>query len=314
MTKSDRVMAALGGRVPDRLPFSIWFHFGTQHLPGATTAEIHLWFYRAYDLDWIKVMNDYRYPMPPGVVEVSTADELARFRRFGMDALPFARQLEALTVLSRALGGEAPFVDTVFNPYGVARRTLRTHLRRLMAEHPGLVKSFLESVAETLSDYVRAVAATGAAGIFYSVSGLAAGELSDSEFEEWVWPYDEAVLGAIEEQTRKGRFFFSIAHLHGEPLCDRRAFERYARLQAFNWSSWRTAPSLAQARSLTQRALIGGIDEVQLSHRTPSEVAREVRMALEQAGPAGLMIGPGCAVDSQVPADLIESARQACHL
>lgn len=312
MDRVERVLAALDGKTPDWPPFSIWFHFGSQHLPPATTAELHLRFYRAYDLDWIKVMSDYRYPMPPGMVEVSSADDLARFGRFGMDAEPLARQLDVLRTLSRELRGEAPFIETVFSPFGVARRTLRSRLREFQQQRPDLFKAFLESITETLRDYVAAVAETGASGIFYSVNGLSTEELSDPEFEQWALPYDLAVLEAVWEQVRAGRFYFTVAHLHGLKLRYRVAFERFP-CHAFNWSDRLTPPSLAEARRLTGRALLGGIRETGTSRRTPSEMAAEVRSAIEEAGPAGLLIGPGCAVETQIPADLIHAAREACR-
>lgn len=312
MVRVQRVLTALDGKEPDWPPFSIWFHFGSQHLPAATTAELHLRFFRAYDLDWIKVMSDYRYPMPPGMTEVSSADALARFGRFGMDALPFAQQLEVLRILSKELQGEVPFIETVFSPFGVARRTLRSRLREFWEQRPDLFKAFLESITETLREYVVAVAHTGASGIFYSVNGLSREELSDAEFEQWVLPYDLAVLEAVWEQVRAGRFYFTVAHLHGLNLRYQLAFERFP-CHAFNWSDRLTPPSLKQARQLTRRALVGGIREVEISHRTPSEIAAEVRSAMEEAGRAGLLIGPGCAVDTQIPADLIHAAREACR-
>jgi len=312
VNRLQRVLTALEGGEPDRPPFSIWFHFGSQHLPPATTAQLHLSFFRAYDLDWLKVMSDYRYPMPPGMVEVARADQLARFGRFPTTEEPFARQLEVLRLLARELGGSVAFVETVFSPFGVARRTLRSRMRELWFSRPDLFKSFLESITETLRDYVAAVAGTGASGIFYSVNGLSTDEVSDAEFEQWVLPFDMAVLEAVWEQVRQGRFFFVVAHLHGLNLRYSLAFARYA-CHAFNWSDRLTPPTLAEARRLTRKALMGGIRETNLSQRTPSEVAREVRSAVEQAGRAGLFVAPGCAVDTQVPSDLIHAAREACR-
>ena len=64
MTKIERVRAALSGAEVDRPPFSVWYHFGLQHAPAERTAQVHVEFFEAYNLDWLKVMNDYSYPMP----------------------------------------------------------------------------------------------------------------------------------------------------------------------------------------------------------------------------------------------------------
>ncbi|MBI2162738.1 MAG: uroporphyrinogen decarboxylase, partial [candidate division NC10 bacterium] len=44
MTKIERVRAALAGKPVDRPPFSVWYHFGLQHLPGRALAEAELAF------------------------------------------------------------------------------------------------------------------------------------------------------------------------------------------------------------------------------------------------------------------------------
>ena len=65
MTKRQRIETVLAGEVPDKTPISLWYHFGTQHEPGDIIAQLALEFFRYYDLDWLKVMNDYPYPLIP---------------------------------------------------------------------------------------------------------------------------------------------------------------------------------------------------------------------------------------------------------
>jgi len=43
--------------------------FGSQHGLPEKAAEVHLDFFEAYDLDLLKVMNDYDYPLPEGLRE-----------------------------------------------------------------------------------------------------------------------------------------------------------------------------------------------------------------------------------------------------
>ena len=58
MSKIERVRGAVAGTDVDRPPFSVWYHFGLQHASAERTAEVHLEFFEAYNLDWLKVMND----------------------------------------------------------------------------------------------------------------------------------------------------------------------------------------------------------------------------------------------------------------
>src|SRR5258707_1624196 len=78
MNKIERVRAALAGRPVDRAPFTVWYHFGNQHAPAERTAQVHLEFFEHYDLDLLKLMNDYDYPMPACLQALSTAHNLGR--------------------------------------------------------------------------------------------------------------------------------------------------------------------------------------------------------------------------------------------
>src|SRR5690606_4990757 len=98
MTKFERFHAAIQGHEVDRLPVSVWLHFASEHHPGEEVARLHLAFYREYDWDYVKVMNDYRYPLP-GIAEVGTEADLLRFEPLDMDHPVFAEQLKALRIL-----------------------------------------------------------------------------------------------------------------------------------------------------------------------------------------------------------------------
>src|SRR5215471_17687701 len=75
MSKIERVKAVLQGDRTDRLPFSFWNHFGLEKLPGEKHAEATLAFYRKYDLDLIKVMSDFPYPLPNGLEQLESTED-----------------------------------------------------------------------------------------------------------------------------------------------------------------------------------------------------------------------------------------------
>src|SRR5260370_7441896 len=116
MNKIERVRAALAGRPVDRAPFTVWYHFGNQHAPAERTAQVHLEFFEHYDLDLLKLMNDYDYPMPAGLEVVATAQDLGQLQPFDPTKTPFGTQLQTVELVARALRDRALFVDTVFTP------------------------------------------------------------------------------------------------------------------------------------------------------------------------------------------------------
>ena len=62
MNKIERVDAVVSGRSPDRPPVSFWHHFGPGAVSGPEAVGAHLRHLETYDLDFLKVMDDKRYP------------------------------------------------------------------------------------------------------------------------------------------------------------------------------------------------------------------------------------------------------------
>ena len=66
-SKRTRVMAAVEGRRPDRVPVSFWYHFPLEHPSSAPLAEAELAFAARYDPDFLKVMHDLWLDLPDGL-------------------------------------------------------------------------------------------------------------------------------------------------------------------------------------------------------------------------------------------------------
>ena len=132
MNKQERILAAIHGRKVDVIPYSLWYHFGTQFLPGEKAAEVVLAFYERYDLDFLKVMNDYAYPLPDGLDRIRSIADWQRMKPLKPTEGGFGEQLKLLNLVSKRLHGEAFFVDTVFDPFYVARRTAKDIIFKLL--------------------------------------------------------------------------------------------------------------------------------------------------------------------------------------
>ncbi|MCL5995957.1 MAG: hypothetical protein M1546_07865 [Chloroflexi bacterium] len=294
MTKMQRFMAAIKGDWIDRLPASMWLHFASEHLSSEETARLHIRYFTTYDWDYLKAMNDYRYPIPTGE-GVNRAADLRAFRPLPITEPAFAKQLACLRVLRGELGPDVPIIETLFNPLQTLIRGAGASAARVVFDHPREGHQMLEAVTQTLIDYVRACKDIGVTGIFYSVNGAStpeAGGLADDQFNEFVRHYDLRVLQAAKGMVR-------IAHIHGFNLLFNRTLDYPA--EAFSWSHFNTAPSLAEARKLTQAALIGGINEVAITKQSMSEIGADIEASVREAGPHKLLIGPGCTVAPDTP-------------
>lgn len=299
MTKQERILAAICGQPVDVVPYCMWYHFGTQFLPGEKAAEVVIEFYERYDLDFVKVMNDYAYPLPDGLDRIRSIEDWKRLRPITPTEGGFVEQLKLLEVVSRHLKDKVFFVDTVFDPFYVARRTAKDIVFELLRTYPEEFKRGLEAITESLRNYVRAVLDVGAAGIFMAVNGATTRYFSREEFREFVKPYGIQVLEAVQ-----GKGVFNIVHIHGEEIMFEEMLD-YP-VHALSWEHLHTPPSLAEARKMTDICLIGGIDEKHPNRAHPDELEVQVLNALHDTKGERFILAPGCSLPTDMPVEQID--------
>ncbi|MBI5969119.1 MAG: hypothetical protein HY882_14835 [Deltaproteobacteria bacterium] len=306
MTKIERVGATLAGKPVDRPPFSIWYHFGTQHASAERTAQVHLEFFEAYDLDLLKVMNDYDYPMPGGVEVMATPSDLKWLEPLDIVRTSMGEQLKVIELLAKALRGKALFVDTVFNAWNTLRRNLaKETMPQLMANHPEALSEALQIVNDNLIRYALASLDRGAAGIFFSVPATAE-SVTLEQYERFMRPFDLAFLQAIQ-----GRGEFHILHAHGEKLYFDRLLD-YP-VHALSWADLNGGPTIAEARQRTSLSLMAGLDHVNFPYLSVRKIREQIKSALAQAGDTKFILAPGCSVPTYSFPPLIRAARDAAQ-
>lgn len=306
MTKIERVRAALAGKPVDRPPFSIWYHFGNQHASPERTAQVHLEFFEAYDLDLLKVMNDYDYPMPEGMEVMATPEDLKRLAPFDVTRTPLGRQLKAIELMAKSLKDKALFVDTVFNAWNTLRRNLvKEAMEPLMAKHPEALEAALQIVNDNLIRYALASLERGAAGIFLSVPASAE-SVTPEQYARFMRPFDLQLLNAI-----RGRGECHILHAHGERLYLDQLLDYPA--HALSWADLNGGPSIAEARRRTPLTLMAGLDHIKFPYVSARVIRDQVKNAMAQAGNTKFILAPGCSVATYSFTPLIKAARDAAR-
>jgi len=306
MTKVERVRATLAGKPVDRPPFTIWYHFGNQHASPERTAQVHLEFFEAYDLDLLKVMNDYDYPMPEGMEVMATPDDLKRLAPFDVTRTPLGQQLKAIELISRSLKGKALFVDTVFNAWNTVRRNLvKEAMEPLMARHPVALEAALQIVNDNLIQYALASLERGAAGIFLSVPASAE-SVTVTQCARFMRPFDLQLLNAIH-----GKGECHILHAHGEKLYLDQILD-YP-VHVLSWADLNGGPSIAEARGRTPLTLMAGLDHIKFPYVSARVIRDQVKTARAQAGNTKFILAPGCSVATYSFPPLIRAARGAAR-
>lgn len=313
MTKRERVRATLAGDEVDRPPVSLWGHdyireWSQEGLVAATLEN-----YRAHDLDFIKL--NPRWTMfaeawgakyqPPDTQEnpravsrpVHSPEDLDAIEPVDATGGPFHEHLEGLRMLLTKLDDEVDVIQTLFSPLAVTAMLAGrpSNIQDFAREDPARVHRALAAVTQTLAAYGAATIAAGASGVFFAPLFWASHDTCSEEFyREFGRPYDLQVLSAVRGAE------FNVLH-----VCQNHNMLELVLdypVSAFNWDDHGDGNrSLAEARALTDKAVMGGIDRVRLGS-APAEVRDEVRVVLAEGSERTFVTG-GCSVSPLVGAE-----------
>lgn len=308
MDRVERVQCVLDGRPPDRAPVSFWHHFPPDQVFGRPALDAHLRHVETYDLDFLKVMNDNAYPHE---AIINSADDLASLTVLRGDEPPFAKQLDLLADLKRALGGRLLMATTLFNAWTTLRKLVappkRRHnppnldatedartatILRFFEQDATAVATALGTLAASLANFARRCLAAGADGVFLSVRDdwLSPPAAPQALYRRLVRETDLTILRA----AAAGRF--NLLHICGRPQ-DFRAFADYP-VHAINWADRAAGPAIREVRGWAAPALCAGIDNLStLPEGSPEACAQELADALKQADDRPILIAPGCTYD-----------------
>ncbi len=294
MNKLSRFFAAVQGDPVDRPPVTSWVHFQSDHLEAHEVAQLHLRFLEAYDWDILKVMNDFRYPVPAGVADLSQAQVFEHYAPLGMDEPCFATQLQCLRQIVDQVGDQVPVLETLFEPCQQIVRNIGFDQVEQLFTYPSAALPALEAVTETMCRYVEEVRQTGVQGIFLSINGAIpahrARGMTDEQHEHFYKKYTVEVLKAAEGMVR-------VVHVHGDHLQMDRVLDYPC--EVFSVSDRLSGnPSLAQLRQMTDKCLMGGIDESKITEHCLPALKAEIDDALAQAGRERFILAPGCTIPS----------------
>ena len=209
-------------------------------------------------------------------------------------------QVESIAMVVRELGDEVPVIQTVFSPITVGGYLVGKSQSRVVRElrkHPETVGPALDRIAVGLLDFSRRSVEAGAAGIFYAISGYAGRNVMREDiYRDLVLPYDLAVLEALPKKS-----WFNVLHLCGSHVTidvGRRLPVQVVSYSVHNQGN----PSLTEARRLTGRAVMGGLDQRRtLVGGPPDAIRQQVRDAIASTGGRALLVAPGCSVPPQAP-------------
>ncbi|MGD8564174.1 MAG: uroporphyrinogen decarboxylase family protein [Desulfarculaceae bacterium] len=320
MSKSERVRAALSIEEPDRIPISIWLHYPHKDQDPRGLAEYQVEAMRQFDYDFIKLMPFGLYtvqdwgcqikifctPHEPAVVEkygVQCLEDWESLEELSADYGTWGKQLQLARHVGKLLQGEAPFIQTIFSPLTTARKLAGDRIFKDLKEATDILHQALGVITATTINFVKANIEAGVSGFFFATQCACTDLMTSEEHNEFGKKYDLEVFDSFVDAT-----FFNVLHLHGDNVMFQDLLDYPA--NCLNWHDRWVQPSLGQARKMTAKCLMGGINEKEvLAKETPQIISRHVEEAVRDAGKKGLILGPGCVADPKTPATNYYAAR-----
>lgn len=270
--KFDRIEAAVKGEEVDEVPVSVWRHFPGRDLEAGSLCESSLAFQRRFDPDLMKVCPSGGYASiawgaeieyygsPTGatrtrVHRIRELEDWGTLERLDVSDSILGEMTSAIECIGRAIGGEIPYIQTVFSPLTICYKIAGGRFMGDIKEDPLLVSEGLRVVSRTMVDFSKASLDAGASGIFFATQMATTNKLTDDEYRRFGLIHDLPILKAVKKA------FFNTVHIHGENIMFDLIANNYP-AHSLNWHDQRTLPNLMEASKRFKGALMGGINEV----------------------------------------------------
>lgn len=324
MNKRARVWAAIRGEPVDRVPVSFWLHNYASENSAQALADETVRQYQAFDWDFLKpqsrascfaemwgaqIESSTQQTVKPATKRYALRDarELGTLQAADASRGALAEQLQAMLAIRAAVGADVPIVATIFAPLMVATYLMpngRNDVLRLLREDPAALERGLVAIGATLADYARHCVAAGIDGIFYATTLATEPLLTATECRRFQRPHDLAILDAVASAP------FNIMHVCG----DNTRFDEFVDypVSVFSWATTPGNPSLAAARELTGRAVLGGLPgKPQIGAMRPEALVECARASIAETGGRKHLLGPDCSINPGTPGTLLRAAGAA---
>lgn len=309
--KRDLVLSVLDTSKPNRyVPAAFFMHFGKDYRFGQAGVDRHLEYFRATDMDFVKVQ--YELGMPR--MELQTPSDWTKIPVYKEDF--FEPMLTLIKGIAKGAKSEALIIPTVYSPFMCASQMTggKKQLMEQIKTHPEAVAKGMAIITESLLNYLRASIKAGADGFYTSTQGGETTRITDPAiFDMVVRPFDMAVM--TEADTKCA---FNILH-----ICDYEG--KYASLSPFTTYPGKvvntpivladgTPVTSKDAAALFKRPVMGGLNRLgEIAKGSPEEIRTATDNALQNA-PSNFILGADCTVPGTTTWETLRTVIQRAHV
>ncbi|MGJ5818079.1 uroporphyrinogen decarboxylase family protein [Paludibaculum fermentans] len=307
--KRERMLRWLAGKTdPGYTPAAFFLHFGPQYKTGSSAAKRHLEFFRATDMDFVKIQFEQTYDRQPNL---NTPADWAKLKLQKLDF--YEDQLQTVRELVREAKKDALVLMTLYSPYMCAGHCATSPLlHRHLEENPEAVKRGLEILTESQMLFVRACIKAGVDGFYMSTQGSEAKQFSTPKiFANYVKPSDLVAMKEISASCP-----FNIVHVcdYNAPYSDYSATLDYpGHVVNCNPKVIGRELPLPEISKMFKRPYMGGLDRHSLpAGATPQQLGDEVQRVVKSA-PRQFILGADCTVAGDTDWKRLRQIIDAAH-
>lgn len=315
MNKRQRVLTALQGGRPDVVPCGFWMHFPGGPV-GEEAVQAHLNYYKATDLDFIKIMSDGA-PFDLTPYPITKASDWAKVKPAGKNSAFIQDSLWRARRILDETKGECCVFYNMFAPFSRVRfyagdGRVMEHVR----EDEKAVMAAMDAIAEDSALLAQLLIEEGIDGIYDSVQGGEILRFTEEEYRRIVMPSDLRILEAANEKSDKN--IFHMCGYDGGP--NRLDVWKEYPATVINWAVSIENKGLAEGRRYLGekcKCILGGFDNRKIGLLYNGEkvsIQSEAKRLVREAGCAGTIIGADCTIPNDIDLDhirwVVEAVRE----
>lgn len=316
MHKKEIIRAAISGKLLNKIPCGFWTHLPEIDLDAEKLANHTYEFYKKYNLDFIKTMNngmyaiedfgckiDYTDIVKGGVAKIvespiTCSEDWLKIKKCDVENGSLKREIDSLKILQELVKDEAPIIFTVFSPITVAAKLSNNMIfDHIKSGNGAYVHKALREITDTVSGLVDKLIDMGVDGIFFAVQTSSYDVTSKEIYEEFGVPYDMEVL------DRAKSLWFNVLHAHGENIM--MSILRDYPVQVFNWHAWETLPDIDQGIVETKKCIMSGISRKDVTNSNFNSISNQIYKTIKLSNRRNVIITPGCVIRYPVEEDTL---------
>lgn len=308
INKREAILSLLNeNKKQEYIPAGFFIHFGDGYQWNDAAVNRHLEYFKAIDMDFIKVQYEQVFPVLANIKKPSDWKNMPLYKKDF-----YEKQLYIVKELIKSKK-EAPIIVTLYSPFMCAGHTSSD---KMITEHlkidPENVKKGMDIITESVMIFAKECIKLGADGFLACTQGGESFRFEDkSIFQSYVKPYDLEIMSEINKSCNCN--ILHICDYHGD-YDDLTPFLDYPG-QAVNCcldiAGERKNPTFVY--NMFKRPFMGGIEKNGIIVNGSKQQIKDEVTKVASKAPEKFILGASCTLPGNINWNNIKVAINTAH-